>query len=105
MPGPAVLTLVGMGLLVALIAIYLIRVALILRHVVAKLEAVLNGVVEVSNQSAPIGDVANAINADLEESRKTLEQLAGRARAAAERAAEGASSTPPEGFFGRLRGM
>lgn len=102
MPGPAVLTLVGIGLLVAAIAVYLIRVALILRHVVLKLETILNGVVDVSRQSAPIGEVANAINADLGDLRKQLDGLAARAKVSADAQAEPGPQS--SGLFGRMRG-
>jgi hypothetical protein len=73
MPFAAVLTLIGTAILVALIAVYLIYVAFILKHVVGKLETILNAVGEVSKQSVPIGPVAGAINADLEAAARALQ--------------------------------
>jgi hypothetical protein len=87
MPGPAVLTLIGVGALVAALAFYLIYVAVILRRVVGRLEIVLNGVVAVSQQAAPIGEVAGAINHDLAAAQASIEAVAARARQAAEAAA------------------
>ncbi len=80
MPAVAVFTLIGVAILVAILASYLIRVALILLHVVRKLEVVLDGVVATSEEAAPIGPVATAINADLEAGRRALEAASARIR-------------------------
>jgi hypothetical protein len=74
MPAAAVVTLIGVALAVAAIAGYLIYIALILRHVVIRLNTVLAGVVGVIEESAPIGPVATAINSDLDAARKSLER-------------------------------
>lgn len=81
MPAVAVFTLIGVGLLVVVLAGYLIRVALILWHVVRKLEVVLDGVVATGEEAAPLGQVANAINADLDGGRRALEAAAASVRA------------------------
>ncbi len=73
MPAEAVVTLIGVALLVAVLAGYLIHVILILRHVVLTLDVVLRAVVAVSDEAAPIGEVTNAINTDLEAGRRALE--------------------------------
>lgn len=81
MPAVAVFTLIGVGLLVVVLAGYLIRVALILWHVVRKLEVVLDGVVATGEEAAPLGQVANAINADLDAGRRALEAASASVRA------------------------
>ncbi len=73
MPAVAVFTLIGVGILVVVLAGYLIRVAFILWQVVRQLEVIIDGVVAVSEEAAPIGQVANAINADLDAGRRALE--------------------------------
>jgi hypothetical protein len=72
MPAVAVITLILVGAAVAVIAFYLIYIALILSHVVGRLNRILDGVGEVSRQSVPIGPVAGAINADLEAAARAL---------------------------------
>lgn len=72
MPLVAALTLVGVAATVVVLAGYLIKVALILSHVVSRLETVLYGVGAVSQQAEPIGAVASAINADLEAAARAL---------------------------------
>lgn len=100
MPGPAILTLVATAALVAVVAGYLIRVALVLRHVVLRLNTILTAVAAVGEQAAPIGEVANAINADLDSGRGALEGVTRRAAEAAERtAAEQAPAAQAAGRF------
>lgn len=72
MPAVAVVTLIAVGAAVAVIATYLIYIALILSQVVARLNTILSGVAAVGQQSAPIGQVAGAINADLEAAARAL---------------------------------
>ncbi len=78
MPAVAVVTLIGVGILVVVLAGYLIRVAFILWQVVRQLEVIIDGVVAVGEEAAPIGQVANAINADLDAGRRTLEAAVAR---------------------------
>ncbi|MGI8864553.1 MAG: hypothetical protein ACR2JH_09185 [Solirubrobacteraceae bacterium] len=78
MPAVAVITLIGVALLVGVLAAYLIRVALILHHVVGRLDVVLGAVGAVNEEAAPIGQVADAINADLGAARRAVEEAADR---------------------------
>lgn len=73
MPAVAVVSLIGVALLVVVLAGYLITVALILNTVVGKLNTILGGVGAVIQETAPIGQVAGAINVDLEASRRAIE--------------------------------
>lgn len=75
MPAVAVVSLIGVALLVIVLAGYLITVAAILRHVVSRLNTILDAVGGVIEESAPIGEVATAINADLDASRRAIEAV------------------------------
>jgi hypothetical protein len=57
-------------------AAYLIRVALILRHVVRRLNTVLGAVAAVGDEAEPIGEVAGAINAELSAALDVLQDAA-----------------------------
>ncbi len=92
MPAEAAVTLIGVALLVAVLAGYLIHVILILRHVVLTLDVVLRAVVAVSDEAAPIGEVTNAINTDLEAGRRALED------AVAQRSSQEESASPASGL-------
>ena len=94
MPGPAILMLVGTAGLVAALAFYLIYVAVILKHVVGKLNVILDGVAAVSRVSQPIGGVATQINADLQAASDSLERVAAKAQDAASAAAAARADTP-----------
>lgn len=72
MPAVAALTILGVAATVVVLASYLIKVALILKHVVGRLETILYGVGAISKESEPIAAVAGAINADLEEVARAL---------------------------------
>ncbi|HWF49417.1 MAG TPA: hypothetical protein VG294_02140 [Solirubrobacteraceae bacterium] len=72
MPAVAVITLILVGAAVAVIATYLIYIALILYQVVARLNKIVADVGETGQQAAPIGPVAGAINADLEAAARAL---------------------------------
>ena len=76
MPAVAVVTLIGVAVLVAVLAGYLIWIALILWHVVRQLNVILAAVAATSEESAPIGAVTTAINADLGAARRALEEAA-----------------------------
>lgn len=75
-------SLAAVVVFVAAAAAYLIRIALILRGVVAALDKVLAEVAAVAKESEPIGAVAGAINTDLLAMREVLEgavaEVAGR---------------------------
>ena len=72
MPAVAAVTLILVGAAVAVIAFYLIYIALILYQVVARLNKILTGVGASGQQAVPIGPVAGAINADLEAAARAL---------------------------------
>ena len=72
MPAVAVVTLILVGAAVVVIAFYLIYIALVLMHVVGRLNRILRAVAESGQQAAPIGQVAGAINADLEAAARAL---------------------------------
>ena len=93
MPGAAVLMLIGTAALVAALAFYLIRVALILKHVVGRLNVILDGVAAVTKSSEPIGPVATQINADLQAASDALERVAAKAQDQASAAAAKAADT------------
>lgn len=83
MPAVAIVTLVAVGLLVAVLAAYLIRVAFILGGVVRRLETILGAVAAVIEASAPLGEVLEEVNTDLAAARNALEQTAARAEISA----------------------
>ncbi len=78
LPAAAIVTLIGVAVLVAALAGYLIWVAVLLRDVTSTLQGILGSVVETGTQAAPIGQVTGAINADLEASAKALTQASAR---------------------------
>jgi len=64
--GPApIVTLIAVALTVVVLAGYLITIALILKRVFGRLEIILGAVSEVTEKTAPAGEVIAAINADL----------------------------------------
>lgn len=79
MPLPGIVFLVGVFLTVAVLAAYLIRVALILVHVNFTLGTIIAGVRAIATQVEPLGPVINEINADLAGLAKSLEDLVARA--------------------------
>jgi hypothetical protein len=76
---PAV-TLVAVALTVAVIAIYLILIAVILKKVFGRLETILGAVSDVSDRSAPAGEVIAAINKDLAAGHRALDDAVERLR-------------------------
>lgn len=76
---PAV-TLVAVALTVAVIAIYLILIAIILKKVFGRLETILGAVSDVSDRSAPAGEIIAAINADLSAGHRALDDAVERLR-------------------------
>lgn len=75
MPLAAVVTLIATALTVVVLAVYLIRVALILKHVNFTLGTVIAGVRAIANQTEPLGQVVNDINQELDGLRAALEAL------------------------------
>lgn len=73
MDDPAILTLVGVGIAVVVIATYLIIIAMILKRVVNRLVIILGAVGQTTQRSEPIGAVLTDINRDLDAGRATIE--------------------------------
>ena len=70
-------TLVGVFVIVAALALYLITIALILRHVSFTVGTVLIGVRAIANQTAPLGPVVRDIVGDVRAIEDDLEALLG----------------------------
>ncbi len=69
----AVVTLAAVALALAVIASYLIKIALILWNVIDRLRVILGAVVAVTEGSKPMGPVMEDINANLAAGREALE--------------------------------
>lgn len=65
MPVAAIITIIGAGLTIVVLAAYLIRVALVLGHINAKLRAVNAGLHTVPGKTEPIQSIVGEINKDL----------------------------------------
>ncbi len=72
-----VVTLVGVFVIVAALAIYLITIAAILKHVSFTVGTVLIGVRAIANQTAPLGPVVRDILGDVRAIEDDLESLLG----------------------------
>ena len=70
-----IVTLVEVVLLVVVLAVYLIKIAAMLRHVSATLGLVTFGVRAIERQTEPIGPVVKDINGALEQVAAALEAL------------------------------
>lgn len=75
MPLAAIVTLIGTAITVVVLALYLIRIAFILKHVNFTLGTVIAGVRAIANQTEPLGQVVNDINQELDGLRAALEAL------------------------------
>jgi hypothetical protein len=75
-------TLVGVFVIVAALAIYLITIAAILKHVSFTVGTVLIGVRAIANQTAPLGPVVRDILGDVRAIEDDLESLLGGTAAA-----------------------
>jgi len=69
----AVVTLAAVFLALAVIASYLIKIALILWNVIDRLRVILGAVVDVAENSRPMEPIMRDINADLDAARQTFE--------------------------------
>jgi hypothetical protein len=69
----AVVTLFAVFLALAVIASYLIKIALILWNVIDRLRVILGAVVAVAENSRPMEPLMNDINADLDAARQAFE--------------------------------
>lgn len=75
MPVAAIVTLIGTAATVAVLAGYLTKVALDLRHVNFTVGTIIAGLRAIANQTEPLGPVVDEINADLAAIREQLEGL------------------------------
>ena len=93
----AVVTLIAVALALAVIASYLIKIALILWNVIDRLRVILGAVVAVAENSRPMEPIMNDINADLDGARKAFEGAVKRLeeRHAPEREPEPAEQASP----------
>ncbi len=71
----SILTFIGVGAIVLVLAAYLITVAWLLRHVSFTVGTVLIGVRAIAAQCAPIGDVMRDIVRDIQAVEEDLEAL------------------------------
>ncbi|MBV9010549.1 MAG: hypothetical protein JO272_00630 [Pseudonocardiales bacterium] len=65
MPPTAIITIIGAGLTVLVLAAYLISIALVLRRVDVKLREVNTGLHLVTERTEPVGSIVGEINNDL----------------------------------------
>jgi len=79
MSAAAIVTLVLTGLLIAALAMYLIAVIRILRHVLDTLGKVTFGVRAIAHRTAPVGPVLANVNANLTAVADALEGLVAKA--------------------------
>ncbi len=88
----AVVTLAAVALALAVIASYLIKIALILWNVIDRLRVILGAVVQVAENSRPMEPVMNDINKDLDAARQVFEAAVKRVE---ERHAPAATAAEP----------
>lgn len=79
MNAAAVVTLIGVALLVGALAVYLATIAYLLNKVTFTLGTVLIGVRAIANQTIPVGEVVTDIVDDVEAIQRALEGLLARA--------------------------
>lgn len=77
MPLAGIVTLVGVALTVAALALYLISVIVHLRHTSFTLGTIIAGLRSIAHQTRPVGVIVNQINADLEAVKGVLEGALG----------------------------
>ncbi len=75
MGAATIVTLIGVGAIVVVLALYLITIALILKHVSFTVGTVLIGVRAIANQTAPLGPVVRDILGDVRAIEDDLESL------------------------------
>ena len=85
MPAAGVVTLILVLITVAALAAYLVRVALVLKHVNSTLASVIGGVQAIEVATRPITPILGSIAGDLAATQKALEDLLA-SKAAAPRA-------------------
>ena len=75
MPAAGVVIIVAVVLIVAAVVVYLVGVILTLQKITSGLDEAIAGVTGIIEKSAPVGDVVNAINANLDAGVDLLEGL------------------------------
>src|SRR3954453_20769938 len=75
MPAAGVVMLIAVLLIVLALVYYLVSTILALRQITAGLDDVIKGVSEIIEKSAPVNEVVNTINADLDAGVEMLEAL------------------------------
>lgn len=75
MPITGIVTLIGVGLIVAALAIYLIWVAALLQRVSAILASIIDRLWGISASAEPLRGVVGEINRDLSAARQSLDQV------------------------------
>jgi uncharacterized protein YoxC len=75
MPAAAVVTLIGVGILVLALAFYLIRIAWTLRQVIDTLGKITFGVRAIAFQTRPVNEIAGEIHADVKAMEEALQTL------------------------------
>ncbi|HVM36707.1 MAG TPA: hypothetical protein VM784_15385 [Actinomycetota bacterium] len=75
----AIVTLIGVALTVIALAVYLVTVAAILKHVNFTLGTIVAGLRSIANQTEPLDVVVSEINKDLADVRGALEGLVAQA--------------------------
>lgn len=75
--GPtAIVTLIGVGLVVAALAIYLISVAALLTRVSSMLNTIIDRLWGIAGTAQPLGGILGDMNRDLDAARQTMDQMA-----------------------------
>jgi hypothetical protein len=75
MPAAGVVMIIAVLLIVSAVVYYLVSTILALRKITAGLDQAIAGVVEIIDKTAPVGDVVNTINANLDAGVDLLEGL------------------------------
>jgi hypothetical protein len=94
MPAVAIVSLVLVGLLVVALAAYLVWVVLILRRIGDTLGKVTFGVRAIAHRTAPLGELVDAVNAELAPVADAVEALAARVDGQREGRRTGAQPEP-----------
>ena len=100
MPLAGIVTLVGVALVVAALAIYLITVAVLLRSVSFNLGTIIAGLNAIAMQTEQLRPQFDRVNRNLESARQTMDDFVARQAPAGPQKAQqprggGAASTPP----------
>lgn len=75
MPVTGIVTLIGVGLIVAALAIYLIWVAALLQRVSSMLTSIIDRLWGISTSAEPLGGAVGEINRDLSATKQTLDHV------------------------------